>query len=144
MCAAEKKGRFLIAVIFGAKSTDQRFIQARKLFDTAFSEKLVHQTLVSNEKRFSKAITGAAQDLFAQLKEEISIDFFPSEEKEGLKAYIQWDQDLSLPISKGDKVGEVQIISKDQQLLKKGFVYASKDVSMTISYKIKNFFSKLF
>lgn len=144
MCAAEKNDRFLIAVVLGAPSSDQRYKDIQKLFDTAFSERLIDHALISENKVFEREIEGGQKNLLAKLKKEIKIQYYPSEKQEDIKAFIHWDKEVSFPIQQGEKVGEVKIMTKDNQVLLQEDLVAKEDLSATILYRITSFLTGLF
>ena len=80
--------------------------------------------------------------LRAALKSELSIEFYPAEEPI-CKAFIHWGA-LKLPIQKGQKVGEMQILDDRGTLLAKGDLVAQEELKGTWGFRIKEAISSLF
>jgi D-alanyl-D-alanine carboxypeptidase (penicillin-binding protein 5/6) len=107
VAAAEHGGRTLIAVLLGCEKREERYEDARRLFDRAFEEEKTFAEVFPLGHVFSRTIVGGKTPLVAALQEELGISYFPSEKPE-IKAFIHWEA-LSLPIGKGQKVGEVRL-----------------------------------
>lgn len=143
VAAAEHEGRTLIAVLLGCpKKTGDRFEDARRLFEAAFNEPKATRRLVGPENIFTKEIDGSKTALKAAVMKPVSIEFFPSEEPR-CKAALHWSVN-TLPIQKGQKVGEVQIKDENDQFLQKGDLVALEEVKGTFLFVLKEKFSKLF
>jgi D-alanyl-D-alanine carboxypeptidase (penicillin-binding protein 5/6) len=140
--AAVHEDRELIAVLLGCPISHGRFEDATALFNAAFAEAKVTRKLFAKEcDVFSCVIKGAKSPLCACLSEDVSIDYYPSEEPE-LKAFLEWHK-ISLPIVKGQSVGEVRLIEKEGgQLLSCFPIYATTAVQKTPWLIFKEFCSK--
>lgn len=136
--AAKKGDRYLIAVVMGCKTQERRYQDVIKMFETAFAEKKQKRCIVSKEKVFSLELKGTKKMLKSSLKNDLAIEFYPSEEPK-VKAFIHWDE-FTLPIKKDQKVGEVRVVSNDQEILKKAPLYAEEDISKTFVSNLKGFF----
>ena len=137
VAAAEDRGRCLIAVLLGCPSKHGHFQDAKKLFHAAFSEKKVHRKLIGSERVFVKKIKGFSAEIKASLATPLSIQTFPSEDPR-CKAVLHWS--YSLPIRKGQKVGEIQILGEQEDLLAKGDLISLEKVSLSffsiLKYKL--------
>lgn len=142
VAAAEQRGRLLIAVLLGCEENEHRYLDAKKLFDLAFSEKAVLQTLFSKEKIFLHCLEGGEKPLQASLAEDFIWNFFPSEEV-GAKAFIRWTPP-PFPIAKGAIVGEVLWMTERKDVLKKLPLYATEPLQGSWPFHIKQFFKNLF
>ena len=140
--AAEHDGRVLIAVLLGCDKKTARYEDAKRLFEKAFAEPLQKLSLVHPQNVFTKEIVGAPMSLRAALKSELSIEFYPAEEPI-CKAFIHWGA-LKLPIQKGQKVGEMQILDDRGTLLAKGDLVAQEELKGTWGFRIKEAISSLF
>jgi D-alanyl-D-alanine carboxypeptidase (penicillin-binding protein 5/6) len=129
VAAAEEDGRVLIAVLLGSTKNGDRYQDARKLFDAAFSEKMVRSVLFQSSQQFTHEVEGAQAPLVASLQKDLAITYFPSEQPQ-CKAHIHWAP-LDLPIRKGQKVGEVRITEEDGFFLGKEDLIARTDVELT-------------
>lgn len=124
--AAESKGRFLIAIILGAKSTEKKYEDAKKLFSAAFSEKKKDRCIVKKTKIFSHDINGVKGLVKATLKDDLFHSYYPSEKK-NLKAFIHWDE-LKLPIKKGQQVGLVKILDENEKVVQTERLLSQNDI----------------
>lgn len=132
---ADKDGRSLIAVVMQSKTSANRFEDARKLFETAFAEnKVTKELLAPGAKTFLCTIKGADKELEAISTQSLAYSFYPSEEPH-VRCQLVW-HDNTLPIKKGDLVGELQLIA-DNRPTTKADLFAANDVDMTILHKIK-------
>ncbi len=136
VAAAEHEGRTLVAAVMGTPTTGERYADAIRLFEAAFSEAKEIRRLYGPENLFAREIPGAKTELAAALKEEIFISFFPSEEP-SCRAFVYWDAPR-LPIRKGQRVGEVRILDERGQVLAKGDLAAKADVKGTVFFVLKD------
>jgi serine-type D-Ala-D-Ala carboxypeptidase (penicillin-binding protein 5/6) len=141
VAAAEKNDRTLIVVILGADNRVDRYIDAKKLFEKAFDEKKVVRTVFNTTQVFTKNVDQATMPIRAVLKNDLAYEYFPSEESK-IKAFLQWDE-FSLPIKKGDKIGEIRVIDEYNQHVTTSDIYSENDVDLKLLYKVKKIFSKL-
>lgn len=136
--AAENQDRKLIAVLLGEEKNEKRYLDARKLFEAAFLEKKEVRRLFEKNQFFQAHIEGGQNLLSAELKGDVMISFYPSEEQE-YKAYIHWD-DLVLPIAKDEKVGTLKIMTVDGEELSQKELFAKEKVSRTFWHMCKQWF----
>lgn len=138
VAAAEDKGRLVIAVILNCQEVGDRYKDAIALFDTAFNEKQVIRKLLDKEHdHFSLSVKGAKELIKASLHDDLSLTYFPSEEKE-YKAVLQWHT-FKLPVQKDALVGEIRVVSKDGLLLKSQPIFAMKEVKATLLFQLSQF-----
>jgi D-alanyl-D-alanine carboxypeptidase (penicillin-binding protein 5/6) len=142
VAAAEHEGRTLIAVLLGCEKSGDRYEDAKRLFETAFNEQKATRRLMGPENIFTKEMEGSKVPLKAAVAKGVMIEYFPSEEPK-CKAALHWTAD-TLPIQKGQKVGEVQIKDENNQLLQKGDLVALEEVKGTFLFVLKEKFSKFF
>lgn len=133
--AAEHEGRTLVAAIMGTEKSGDRYLDARALFEAAFAEKKERRKFLALDKVFSREIEGAKTSLRATLRKEMAIEYYPAEEP-FCKAFVHWNV-LPLPIAKGQKVGEVHIVSDTGALLQKGELFACEEVKSTLLFRVK-------
>ena len=142
VAAAEHEGRTLIAVLFGCANRSDRYVDATRLFEAAFAEKIESKKFFGSEKIFMREIAGAKTLVKAALREELAISYYPAEEPI-CKAFVQWDQ-VPLPILKGQKVGEVHVCNEAGSILRKGDLLAKEEVKGTLLFILKDWFSRIF
>ena len=127
VAAAEHEGRTLIAVFLGCRGRTTRYQDAIKLFDAAFAEKKVDRTLFTKKfDHFSREIKGAKTSLEASLARDVELSFYPSEEPY-FKSRISWAP-VNLPISPGDQVGKLDIVTEGGVILESTPLVAIKGV----------------
>lgn len=139
--AAEQNGRTLIAVLFGGAKRTDRYEDAKRLFDAAFRETPVSETLFNLTHLFAHPLVDAEQPIQAVLRESLVITYFPSE-RQAYKAYVHWDP-LELPVKKGQRVGEVRIADSFGKIVQVGELVAKEDVSPTWSASMKKRWDKI-
>ncbi|HRW58735.1 MAG TPA: serine hydrolase, partial [Chlamydiales bacterium] len=140
VAAAEKNGRKLIAVVLGAEKSEDRFLDAKALFEEAFKEVKQSKILFKKDKLFQAKIEGAKTLLKASCLEDCHISFYPSE-LVPKKIQIRF-KELSLPVLEGDQVGRVLILDQKGEVIKKLPLIAQEDVKPTLFHSIKAFFSR--
>jgi len=144
VAAAEKDGRFLIAVVFGCETSEQRYKDVKKLFKKAFEEPFTRKVVLQkNETNFKRKIRGGKTFLNAYLKDDVVVNIYPSEDFL-LKAFVHWRENLSLPIEENQKVGEVWIETTEKELILQQPIFAKSGVQPTIFAKTENLFKKMF
>lgn len=125
VAAAEEGGRRLIAVVLGCKSSDERYEDVIALFEAAFAEKKEKRLLFAHEgSSFQREIEGKI--LKAGLKNQVEIDYFPSEEGR-MEAQIEWFH-KTLPIAVGEQVGELRVLNEHACLLAASPLFALDEV----------------
>ena len=141
VAAAEDNERKLIAVVLGCEKIEQRYKEVIALFEAGFNEKKVSRTLFSKGfDLFSYPIEGATAPLQAYLEQDIVLHYYPSEEPT-FKTSIEWFAPV-LPISSGQKVGEIQIKPYEGKILTAAPIYAVRNVEATFSHRIYRVWKK--
>jgi D-alanyl-D-alanine carboxypeptidase (penicillin-binding protein 5/6) len=136
VAAAKKDDRILVAVILGAPDLKQRYKDAITLFETAFAEQKVSRLLFTKEhEQFSYLFKGAKKIAKGVLAEDFQLTYYPSEEPE-FKAFLHW-LPLAAPIQKGQRLGEIQLVTKEGRILKTAPLYAKEQVEATLSFSLK-------
>jgi len=141
LSVAKKDDRTLIAVVFGCPSNDSRYEDTIELFNKAFLEKKITKKIFDKEKLFLAKIEGASKIVKTRMKDDLFIDYYPAEEIE-IKAQILWDDLLKAPIKKGQKIACIQIITKENEIIKKQNIYAISDVKRSFLMVLKDLFIK--
>ncbi len=136
--AAHHQGRTLIAVVLGCSKVS-RYDDAKRLFEAAFQEQLVHRELVPPHQLFSHEIEGAEASLVAYLSKPANLSYFPSEEPH-CRAFIHWAE-LEFPIRKGQVVGELQVIDQAGQIVLKTSLLAKEELKGTWLTRISRWVS---
>jgi serine-type D-Ala-D-Ala carboxypeptidase (penicillin-binding protein 5/6) len=142
VAAAKVENRILIAVVMGEEKSEQRYEEAIKLFEAAFSQTKEKRPLLDENKLFKARIKGAKGELEAYAKGGLTYEYYPAEEMT-IKAVIKWN-DLKLPIRKDTLVGEIQIISEDGVVLGKSPLIAKNKIRRNFQQYCIDLFKKIF
>lgn len=139
IAAASSEGRTLIAVLLGYKDRKKIFEDAAKMFETAFNQpKVRHAYLKEGKQTFSKEIDRGGVPLQTYLKEALTLDYYPAEDP-GAKCLLYWNVP-PLPIAENQLVGELQLVSKEGNVLKKAPLLALNEVHLKWPYSWGPFF----
>lgn len=131
--AAKDENRTLISVVLHCANGPEAFKDSIKMFDAAFGEKkLTRQLLNQKESLFVSKVKGSSKLLKASLEEDLSIHYFPSEEEE-LTPHLYW-YPLKAPIKKKEKVGEIQIKTNEEKIVKVAYLYANSEINLPFLY----------
>lgn len=127
--AAEKDGRLLIAVQMKTKERGQMFRDAKNIFEKAFNEPLVERLLLNKgPQTFSFTPSTASEPVKTYLEDDVAVQYYPAEEPQ-FSCRLIWDN-VSLPLKKGDKVGELLISSSDGQHSRNVELKSQEDVDL--------------
>jgi D-alanyl-D-alanine carboxypeptidase (penicillin-binding protein 5/6) len=143
LVAAAKDGdRTLIVVLLKVKERKDLFLDAIKLFEAAFAQPKVQKMILKNGmQNFPLDLTGADRVVGTYTLQDLSFEYYPAEEPI-VKCFLQWDRELSLPITKDQHVGELVLLDSDGRVLKKESLYAAEGASATFAHRTQVFFSK--
>ncbi len=134
--AATQDGRTLIAIFLKHPERGEAFVDAKLIFEKAFQEKKVHRTLVqAGPQKHTKLVIGGASPLTTYVDEPAIISYYPAEESIH-KCFLCWDE-LTLPIKKGERVGEISIKDESGHIVKRTILLADADVHPTLLTRIK-------
>ncbi|KAF3361574.1 D-alanyl-D-alanine carboxypeptidase DacF [Chlamydiales bacterium STE3] len=141
VAAAQDGERTLIAVLLNVKERDDIFKDAIRLFDTAFNQPKMERMLVkAGKQKYSLQLDGADKPIKTYTKESASLTYYPAEEPK-IKAYLKWEK-RSLPVVKGEKVGELVLSNGDKNPYKVLPLYAEETVTAGFMFSIKKYFSE--
>lgn len=140
VAAAKHNDRTLIAVLLKTKERNDIFTDATKMFETAFNEAKVQRVLLKEgQQKFALELEGAGKPVPTYLKENLAIEYYPSEEPQ-VKCLLYWDT-LLPPIAKDQRVGELSLVTTQGQVLRTVPLFAAEDISTTWIYWFKHLFS---
>lgn len=138
VAAARDQKRLLIAVMLGCKEAEDRYLDAKALFETAFLEKKIVRTLLSQEdETFRIVIDGGKNPLQARMGSSLTLEYYPSEEP-NVHAEVEWTV-KHFPIARGDIVGEVRAIDEKGVIIQKMPLFAETRVEATFWHKVERF-----
>ncbi|PFN78840.1 D-alanyl-D-alanine carboxypeptidase [Bacillus sp. AFS076308] len=125
---AQKEGMRVIAVVFGAPTSKERNAQVTKLLNYAFAQYQTHPMFKRNQTiGLAKVSKGKEKKIEAVTSEPISILTKKGEKIQDVKQKVILQKNLKAPITKGDKVGEIELIKNGKVILESPLV-ASKNV----------------
>ena len=142
VASAKKNDRVLIAVLLKSKERDEMFRDCIKMFEAAFNQPKVQRTLLkAGPQKFSLELEGAAKPIKTYISENALIEYYPAEEPK-IKCLLSWDS-LTLPIAKGQRVGELTIKDGKGSVMQKVSLSAEEPIQATWMQTIKHFFSHI-
>jgi serine-type D-Ala-D-Ala carboxypeptidase (penicillin-binding protein 5/6) len=137
VAAARQGKRTLIAVLFQSPDKDQRFKDAIKLFEKAFTETPTTRILFAkNSDTFSKHLPQTASLVKAFIKEDCTISYYPSEEPL-FKAQIHWITTGSR-IQKNETIGYLELVTQEGKVLQKQPIFSLHTVEKSWKSTIKD------
>ena len=137
---AKRNGMELIAVIMGAKSSNDRFAFAKKLLDFGFANLTIFKP--GDKIKFKKhlKLNDGQKEKIKIVYDEIKNELIKTEDKGKIKVEIKLNNSLKAPVYKNDIVGEI-IVFNNKKVLKKYNVRSGETVEK-VNFKFS--FSKLF
>ncbi len=136
VAAATDQGRTLLVAILGSDKREDRYEDAKLLFETAFAEKKKKRLFFDEKESFVREII-SKRKLVGRLVKQPCIEFYPSEEPE-CRVFIHWLA-LPLPIRQGQKVGEVRIVDGGGAILAREDLLAAQEVLPTFYERLLQF-----
>lgn len=134
--SAERGSMRLISVIAGAEDEISRIQATRRLLEYGFKFFVTQKILDANEEYKEVTVWGGQDDTLALgVADNVSITI-PRTSFKDLKINYTFKNNIQAPISLGQKIGTVDILSNDQIILSKDLV-ALKDI------QAKGFFGRL-
>ena len=115
--SVERAGRRLVLVINGLSSARKRTIEAQRVIEWGFREYVNHKVYDANDSVTDIDVwLGEATTVSALIESELLLTLKRSDQQK-LKMIVNYDEPLTAPISKGQKVGTLTIqISQDKVL----------------------------
>ncbi len=136
VAAAKSDGRTLLAVLLGCESIADRYKDTTLLFENAFNETKEKKVLFRAFSPISVPIKKVT--VKATLLSDLAIHYFPSEEPT-CRAFIRI-YEKALPISKGQKIAELQVCDADGKILETSTLVSMEDLKPTLLEKLKALF----
>ncbi len=139
--AAERDGLGLIAVVMGAKTSQDRFAACKSMLDYGFA----NYALVSPEMPQDAAVPvklGKAELVKAVPGGDPQL-LIDKAQRSSITTEIQLEEELTAPISKGQRLGELTIKSGDQILAQVPLVAETEVARLTWGELFVNFLKKV-
>jgi len=138
VAAAEKDGRTLIAVVFHYDKRDKMFEDIIMMFETAFREKKIQKRLLKKGmQKASLKLKKSNRTLKVAIDSDVVFDSYPSEEQK-LTALVHWNKDITLPVNKGQHVGNIHIVNERNETIQEVPLKAIHDVNIAWYNKLKS------
>lgn len=126
--SATRNGLSLIAVIMKGETSSVRFNEARKLLDYGFTNYQYKSLGTANDVVGNVEISkGLESSVEAVLKNDVGIVMKKSNNND-IKQNVELFNNISAPLTKGQKIGEVTFTLNDEQIASVDLV-ASKDIA---------------
>jgi len=140
LVAAAKRGdRTLIAVLLKEKERKLGFQDAIKLFDAAFELPKVRRTFLrAGKQRVALKLPDAAKPVRVYIPEDLYVEYYKGEEPK-VKCLLSWDE-VSVPIEKGQRLGQYTLKREDGAVIKTVPIYARESVSSGWWARAREFF----
>lgn len=137
VAAAEDQGRLLIAVVLGYKGEkSELYNDVIKIFEAAFNEPKMRRRLLSEgSQSFTKKVDHGRGLLKTYLPEDLTYDFYPSEEMP-VRASVQWEIP-PLPIVKDAQVGVIKVTDNEGRFIKEAPLLAEQPLLPSLWYSYK-------
>lgn len=131
--AARVEERTLIVVLLGYQDSNAMFEDAIKLFEAAFNQPKVQRLFFKEgPQNFTLDLPKARDPICTYLPESVGLEYYPAEDPQ-VKGLLYWHP-VSLPILKGQQVGEIQLVSAKGEVLKRSPLLAAKQVGLAWPY----------
>ncbi|GEN31861.1 D-alanyl-D-alanine carboxypeptidase (penicillin-binding protein 5/6) [Cerasibacillus quisquiliarum] len=123
---AKKNDMRMITVVMGADTVKKRNHATSEMLDYAFNHYETEQLFDKGEVIKTVPLLKAEKE-HIQIVTEHNVRTIYKKEKpyENIKTYIEIDQDLSLPLKKGEQVGVLTVKANNQELSKTPLIVAS-------------------
>ena len=126
--SATRNGLSLIAVIMKGETSSVRFNEARKLLDYGFTNYQYKSLGTANDVVGNVEISkGLESSVEAVLKNDVGVVMKKSNNND-IKQNVELFNNISAPLTKGQKIGEVTFTLNDEQIASVDLV-ASKDIA---------------
>ena len=113
--AAERDSTRLISVVLGCESSEVRFDEAARLLDHGFAGYETVQLAKAGERIEKVAVQkGDQTEIFAVSEDPLGVTVKKGE-KDQVKKLVEIDENLELPIEKGEKVGSMVVLEGDEE-----------------------------
>lgn len=140
VAAAKDNERTLIAVLLNVKERKDLFRDSIRLFEAAFNQPRLEKKIIPlGPQKFQFDHPETSLPLKTYIAQDVMLTYYPAEEPK-IRAFIKWNE-IKLPISKGQQIGELQLKSDQPSFIKIVPLLSQEAVSASNFYKIKHLFS---
>lgn len=134
LCATStRKGISMVAVVMASKNHKSRFSDCAKLMDYGYGNCVLYKDDNVYDELESIKVKKAVNDTFEGEKKEFSYILMNNEGTSDITSTINIDEDLTAPISQGEKIGEIVYYMRDNEIGRADIV--SKEEVPEMTYK---------
>ncbi|MDO4563217.1 MAG: D-alanyl-D-alanine carboxypeptidase family protein [Clostridia bacterium] len=141
--SAKRDGMQLIAVIMGAETSKQRFADASALLNYGFANYAVVGLSEAGESAREVKVKKGLKDSVLALAKENAAVLVEKAQKSSVKTEIVLPDSVEAPIAEGEKLGEIIIVSGENELSRSDLVAAEavprKGIWSTLGEMMENF-----
>lgn len=139
VAAAVQGERTLIAVLLKVKDRKDIFLDAKMMFEAAFSQPKVRRLYFKGgPQEFSLELPGAQGAMTTEAREDLYVEYYPAEEPK-VRCLLCWLPGLALPIEKGQHVGDILLRDDEGSDMKRMPLYAAAAVLPTFYHQWLSF-----
>lgn len=114
---ATRNGMDMIAVVMAAESPKDRFSDAARLLDYGFANCELYQDTEKDNVIAPLVVKGGKEEsVAAQMKEPFSYVCVQEEKPDAIQKKLIYEEEVTAPIKKGDKLGEIQYYLSGKQI----------------------------
>lgn len=140
----ERDGLRLIAVTMGSSEPRSHFRESMKVYNWGFAKYGAVALYNQNAKIKAIPLTQGAEDTVDVVTESKVSVLVPKGETEGIVKKVELPKHINAPVKKGQKIGEMIVTRKDEEVLRVNLI-AAKDVEKgTVFRQIGKLFNKVF
>lgn len=135
--AAKDEDRTLIAVLLKSKERNDTFLDATKMFETAFNQPKVERIMLKKgPQKFTLDLAGSSKAIKTYISDDLKVAYYPAEELK-TKCLLTW-KSLTPPVEKDQEVGELRLVTERGQVLQVVPLLAEEDVPATWVWTLRH------
>lgn len=112
---AERDGLSLVAVVMAGETSNDRFEGAKKLLDYGFANYSFSEIKAELTEKTTEILKGEKNVLKVKADGTLSL-LMPKSAKNSISRTVEWNEDLTAPIKKGQTVGYVNVYNGDENI----------------------------
>ena len=112
---AERDGLSLVAVVMAGETSNDRFEGAKKLLDYGFANYSFSEIKAELTEKTTEILKGEKNVLKVKADGTLSL-LMPKSAKNSISRTVEWNENLTAPIKKGQTVGYVNVYNGDENI----------------------------
>ena len=112
---AERDGLSLVAVVMAGETSNDRFEGAKKLLNYGFANYSFSEIKAELTEKTTEILKGEKNVLKVKADGTLSL-LMPKSAKNSISRTVEWNEDLTAPIKKGQTVGYVNVYNGDENI----------------------------